>query len=318
MSFQWMRRGMLALAAASSLVLGACGSGTIESQLNPTRVIAFGDGFSDLGQGGTRYTVNDTTVNIWSHQVAASFGATLTTAASGGLSHATGNARVNTDVDAAGGSAPTVKEQIDTFLASGTIGANDLVVVGAGTADVIAEIQQAIKVDPTQSSAQALANVQQAGRDLATQVRRLVQNGAKHVAVVGPYHLGKSPWAVNVGQVGLLTDAASKFNEELLVALVDLGANVLYVDAALFFNLMVVNPSGYGLVNVSTPACASVDAGPGIGIGAGEVNSALCTTSTLQSGVDYTTSLFADRVYPTPQGHRKFGEYAYTRIRERW
>lgn len=316
MSFHWMRRGMLALAAASSLVLGACGSGTIESQLNPTRVIAFGDGFSDLGQGGTRYTVNDNTINIWSHQVAASFGATLTTAASGGLSHATGNARVNTDVDAAGGSAPTVKEQIDTFLASGSLGGNDLVLVGGGTADIIAEMAKVTA--GTQSSAQMLVNVQQAGRDLATQVRRLVQAGGSHVVIVGPYHLGKSPWAVNIGQVNLLTEAASKFNEELLVAIVDLGANVLYVDAALFFNLMVINPSGYGLVNVSTPACASVDAGPGIGIGAGEVNSALCTTSTLQSGVDYTTSLFADRVYPTPQGHRKFGEYAFTRIRERW
>lgn len=317
MSFQWMRRGLLALAAASALVLAACGSGSIESQLNPSRVIVFGDGFSDLGQGGARYTVNDGSINIWSEQVAASFGAPLVTAASGGTSYATGNVRVNAKPDAAGSSAtPTVEEQIGTFLAAGSIGQNDLVIVNGGISDIIAEMAKV--TSGAQTSDQMLANVRQAGRDLATQVRRLVQAGGTHVVVVGPYHLGRSPWATSIGQVGLLTEAASKFNEELLVAIVDLGANVLYVDAALFFNLMVANPSGYELANVTVPACASVDAGAGIGIGAGEVNSALCTTATLQPGVDYTTSLFADRVYPAPRGHRKFGEYAFTRIRERW
>jgi outer membrane lipase/esterase len=318
MSFQWMRRGMLALAAASALVLAACGSGTIESQLKPTRVISFGDAFSDLGQGGSRYTVNDGSVNIWSHQVAASFGVTLTTAASGGTSYATGNVRVVGEPDAAGSSAtPTVKEQIDAFLAAGSFGTDDLIFINGGYGDIIAEMA---KVSAgTQTGEQMLANVRQAGRDLAAQVRRLVQAGGNHVVVVGPYHLGRSPWAVGLGQTGLLTEAASKFNEELLVAIVDLGANVLYVDAALFFNLMASNPTGWGLVNISVPACTSVDPGPGIGIGAGQVNSAFpCTTSTLQSGIDYNTSLFADKVYPTPHAHRKFGEYAYTRISERW
>jgi outer membrane lipase/esterase len=47
------------------------------------------------------------------------------------------------------------------------------------------------------------------------------------------------------------------------------------------------------------------------------VNSALCTTGTIVPGANYATYLFADRVYPTPQGHRKFGAYAYERIRAR-
>ena len=61
------------------------------------------------------------------------------------------------------------------------------------------------------------------------------------------------------------------------------------------------------------------DAGTGgIGIGAGQVNSALCTTNTIVSGADYNLYLFADRVYPTPAAQRKFGDYAFQRIRARW
>jgi outer membrane lipase/esterase len=61
-----------------------------------------------------------------------------------------------------------------------------------------------------------------------------------------------------------------------------------------------------------------VDQGPGIGIGAGRVNSRLCTPSTIQAGQDYTRLLFADLVYPTPHAHQLFGDFALSRIRDRW
>jgi len=138
------------------------------------------------------------------------------------------------------------------------------------------------------------------------------------VVVVGPYHLGRSPWASAIGQTSLLTEASNRFNDELLVAIVDLGANVLYVDAALHFNLVVGNPASYDLSNAVDPVCTSVDPGPGIGTGTGQINSALCTPGTLLPGVDVNRMLFADRIYPTPHGHRLFGDYAYNRIRARW
>jgi outer membrane lipase/esterase len=316
MSSQWMRRGWLALVSVSLLLVAACGSGTIESQLNPSRIIVFGDALSDLGQTGPRYTVNDGSINIWTQQLASRFGVALATAASGGTSYATGNARVNTHPDAAGNNAtPTVKEQIDTFLASNTIGANDLLVVQGGTSDIVAEVSAFLAGAQTRD--QMLANVKQAGRDLAAQARRLVQAGAQHVVVVGPYHMGKSPWAIGIAQVDLLTEASQRFNDDLLVTMVDLGANVLYVDAAAHFNLMVAFPPAYELTNVVDPVCTSVDPGPGIGTGAGQLNSALCNTGTL-AAANYNNYLFADRVYPVPNGHRKFGDYAYDRIRARW
>lgn len=316
MSCHWKRRALLALASASALLLAACGSGTIESQLQPSRVVSFGDGMSDLGQAGSRYTVNDGSANIWTQDMASRFGRPLVASAAGGNSYATGNARVISKPDAAGSSAtPTVKEQIDTFLAIGAIGANDLVLVNGGTADIIAEMAQVTA--GAQTSEQMIADVGQAGRDLAAQVRRLVQAGGKHVVVVGSYNLGRSPWAAAIGQGGLLTQASTKFNEEMLVALVDQGANVLYVDAALFFNLVTGNPGSYDVVNVTEGVCTSVDPGPGIGIGSGQVNSALCTTATLRA-TNYNQFLFADAVYFSPEGQRKFGQYAFDRIRSRW
>ena len=126
------------------------------------------------------------------------------------------------------------------------------------------------------------------------------------------------PWATITGQAALLSDASGRFNDQLLLSIVDLGANVLYVDAALQFNLMVSSPPSFNLTDSTNLVCTSVDPGPGIGTGAGQVNSALCNTSTLLAGADYTHFLFADRIYPTPQGHRTFGDFAFDRIRARF
>lgn len=316
MSSHWMRRGLLALASASALLVAACGSGSIESQLQPSRIVVFGDGFSDVGQTGKRYTVNDNGINMWTQEVAASFGITLVPVAAGGTAYATLNARIGAKPDAAGSSTtPTVVEQIDTFLAGNAPTGNDLVIVGGGISDIVAEMGQLNA--GTQTSEQMLADVRQAGRDLGTQVRRLVAAGATHVVVVGTYDLGVSPWAKATGQTSLLSEASTRFNTELLVSIVDLGANALYIDAALLYNLMYNNPAVYSLANSTDPVCNSVDAGVGIGIGAGQVNSALCTTSTVVD-TNYGAYLFADRVYPAPAGHIKFGDYAYSRVRARW
>lgn len=316
MATQWLRRAWLLAACASALLLAACGGG-IESQFTPSRLVAFGDALADLGQNGRRYTVNDGSQNNWTQYVADRYGLPLAPSSAGGRSHATGNARVTAKPDAAGSnSTPTVEEQISAFLASDAPTGNDLLIVNAGTADVITQVQAVIAGG--QSEADMLANVGQAGRDLAAQVRRLLDAGAKHVAVVGTYNLGRSPWAIQTGRKALMESASSRFNDQLLVSMVNLGDRVLFVDAALYFNLVTGAPANYGFNNADTPVCTSVDAGAGIGTGTGQVNSNLCTSSTVVSGVNPDTYLFADRVYPTPRGHRLFGEYAFNRIHERW
>ena len=316
MAFQGIRRAWLALASVAVIALAGCGSGTIESQLAPTRVVSFGDAFSDIGQSGGRYTINDLTQSNWTEGVALSYGLNLTPASAGGTSYAVGNARIVQHPDAAGVAAtPTISEQIATFLNTSSFKSTDVVLINGGYSDIIA--QDAAFVAGTQTSAQFIAAAGQAGRDLGAQVRRLVQAGAKQVVVVGVYDLGKSPWAVSSNQVSVLSQASSAFNQQMLVSIVDLGANVLSVDAAFLFNLMVSSPGSYGMTNSTNPVCNSIDAGPGIGIGANKVNSRLCTASTL-TDPSYGLYLFADPVYPSTQGQSKFGAYAFSSLRSRF
>ena len=319
MATQWLRRAWLVGACALGLLTASCGGGDIVSQLDPSRIISFGDAWADAGQNGNAYTINqDSPTNNWTTYVASGFGNQLTPSARGGLSYAIGNARVAAKPDAAGNNATlTVTEQIDAFLQSGNApGSNDLVIVNAGTSDLIVHAKAAF--DGTETSEQAIAAMTVAGQALGAQVRRLVSAGGKHVVVVGPYNMGSSPWSVETGQGSLLKSMSQQFNEQMLVSIVDLGASVLYVDAAYYFNLVTANPGNYDIVNAATPVCTSIDPGPGIGTGANQVNSNLCTAATTVPGVDRTKYLFADRVYPTPRGQQLFGDFALNKIRERW
>ncbi|WP_326535630.1 SGNH/GDSL hydrolase family protein [Pseudorhodoferax sp.] len=314
------RRTVAAMAlCASAALLAACGSSSTESALTPERLISFGDAFSDVGQAnGVKYTVNDTATNHWLQQLASRYGRTITASASGGQGYARSNARIKEKPDAIGNAdTPTLTEQIDAFLAGGgAFAGNDLVIINGGLADVLTEGKAFLA--GTQTDADMVAHAQQAGRDLAEQARRLITAGAKQLVVVGTINLGATPWGQNSGQVGALRNASLRFNEAFLVAVNDLGANLLYVDAAYYFNLAAEEPGNFSMRNSRDVVCTSVDPGPGIGLGAGEVNSALCTPSTVLAGVNYNEYMFADKLYTTPNLQRLFGDYAYDRIRNRW
>lgn len=317
MSNKFLRRLALLAACASVALLSACGAGSIASQLVPARFVSFGTGFSDLGQSGSKYTVNDGTANTWIDELAVQFGTSVRPAVAGGNGYARGNARVIQKPDAAqNASTPTIKEQIDAFLARDKFGPNDVATIDGGMSDIIVQMNATLAGSQTQ--AQMIANVQQAGRDLGDQVRRLVQSGAKYVVLTGTYNLGRTPWAARIGQGTTLNDAMVKFNEALLVSVVDLGGNVLYIDSGFYFNLVTGSPSTYSLTDASTVVCTSVDSGNGIGVGVNQVNSALCSPSTLQAGLSQNLYVFADQVYLTPVAHRLFGDYAFTRMRARW
>ena len=194
MAANWMRRSLMVAACASAALLAACGSSTTESAISPQRMIAFGDGMSDVGQKGTRYTVNDGSVNNWTLQVASGYGKTLTASSAGGKSYAAGNARIVAKPDAAGSNTTlTVKEQIDSFLASNTFTGDDLVMINGGISDVIANMA-AVNAG-TMTTEQMITASRQAGTDFAAQIRRLVNAGAKYVVVAGTYDLSKTPWA---------------------------------------------------------------------------------------------------------------------------
>lgn len=311
----------LAAAACTCLgLLAGCGSSSTESELVPTRFIAFGDSFADVGQsGGRKYTVNDSSVNHWLQKFAAGYGRSITASSAGGLGYAQGMARIATSPDAAGNASTlNVTQQIDAFLASQQLQDNDLLVVSGGVGDIIFEIN-AMQAG-SQTEADMTTHLKQAGVALAAQIKRLLAVGAKHIAVVGAYNLGKTPWGTALDKKTVLTDATSHFNEALLVALNDLGEKVLYIDAAYYMNLLSdpLSAPGYAISNVVDPVCTSVDAGAGIGTGSGQVNALLCDTTTLLAGADDTKYAFADRIHFTPAAQRLFGDYAYSRLRARW
>lgn len=314
MAANWMRRTALVAACASAALLAACGSSSIESALKPEQLITFGDGYSFVRE--QRYTVNNGTVNNWTLQLLDHY--QKSGSATGGLvSFAEGNTRIAQHPDAAGNATtPTITEQVDRFLAMGTPKPNDLLLLNGGISDLI--VGMAAVRAGTQTPDQFVANARLNGQALAAQVRRLVAAGASHIAVTGTYDLGKTPWAKSIGQEALLSQASSRFNESLLVAINDLSQHVLYVDAAYYVNLYESSPSSFSFNNATTPVCTSVDAGNGIGIGQGQVNSALCTSATLLPGADADRYVFADAVYLTPSAHRQLGTYAYDKLRARW
>ncbi len=317
MTRNWLRRTLVLAACASAALLSACGSSTVESAITPTRIVSFGDAFSDLGYAGSRYTVNDGSTNIWAQQFASGYGRSLETVSAGGTSYARGNARVALSPDAAGVAATlTLTQQIDAFLAADHLGSTDMVLINGGPSDVIAQVA-AVQAGSL-SEATAVANAQAAGRALGDQVRRLVSAGGRYVVVTGSYDLARTPWAIKAGLTGVAGSTSSAFNTALLVAIVDLGANVRYIDAAYYVNLLVNSPNSFSLYNSADPVCTSVDSGNGIGIGAGQVNAALCNTSTLLSGADHNRYVFADPVHLTPAAHRLFGTHAYDQVRSRW
>jgi phospholipase/lecithinase/hemolysin len=212
---------------------------------------------------------------------------------------------------------------------------DDLVIMSAGTADLIALYRA------TGNSAATNNAAIQAGRDYADQIKRVVGAGAKRVLVMGAYNLGLTPWGQGTPDIAFLTAISKAYDERLLVDIVGMGNNVLYLDGQTYFNGMFNSPGSFGLSNSITPACTSVDAGPGIGIGSGLVSSSLCNTSTLVqvtstvevtatvspfttmtstivSPVNYNLLVFADGVYLTPGAQFVFGNYAYSRLANRW
>lgn len=287
----------LAAAVGASALLSACGSGDIVSALSPTRFISFGDGLSDVGQGGgKRYTVNDGTVNIWSARLAERYGRSLSAESAGGMGFAQGHA-VGQTLPA------TVSAQIDAFLAKHTFTGTDVVLINLPMSDVLTPLA-AVKAG-TLSEGAALAQIDAAGRAHVAQVRRLVAAGAKYVVVMGVYDLGKSPWAIAQNQVGLFTTASTKLNDAFKTEGNTLGANLLYVDAAFLVNRNVLTGATFGFVVIDKAVCAPA-------------NALDCTPQTLVSGATVSQYVFADAIHLTPACQQQLGDYAYDQLRGRW
>jgi phospholipase/lecithinase/hemolysin len=277
---------------SASALLAACGSGSTFEPLVPARFISFGDGLSDLGQTGNRYTVNDGSVNIWVQQLAASYSRSISASASGGLGFATGDARVDTGAN-------PISAQITAFLAANTIAAKDVLVVDAGVAELVA-LALANPTDPALAVAADLA-----GKALGAQVKRLTAAGGQYVVVGNAPDLGKAPLFAASRAAGL-TAATRAFNDGIKIALADVSSSVLLLDNEAYVNSLYASPANLGTGgNATTPACLAA--------------ALSCTASTLASGItNYNLHLYADDRYFSPAAARLIGTNAYNKIVARW
>ena len=281
-----IQRLMGACALALASLLSACGGASstvnpLATKVNPgianARVIAFGDALSDVGASGLRYTVNDASVGgsmTVAERLAFIYGFTSMTAVTndrsltgGAYSYAQGEARVT-----ATGTATPLVTQVANFLTNNTPGDNDLIIITAGTRDIIYNAQQYFLNPVTMPAAQAKANVAQAAVDLANVVQSLTARGAKHVLVVAPFNVARTPWVLAmpgaspttyyptfsdqynfVQQLSILTSgdtSCGSFGCQLSAALVtrypatSYGQPVLLADIAQYFNLMTGTGAG--------------------------------------------------------------------------
>jgi phospholipase/lecithinase/hemolysin len=243
MTFNFLTRVLTLCLFTLTTLLASCGSSTITDQFKPTRIIVFGDSFSDL-TANNQYTVNDSSTNNWASQVASSYGVSTI------VKLAAGNALVS-----------DVQTQVNTFGAAYQAG--DLVLVSAGYRDIINDAAAGANTAATKGTA------------YATLIRTMVTNGAKHIAAANVYDLSKSPAATAAvaptaanlaalggGSRGTLITA---FNDALKTnlgsaTLTNVGDNVRLVDLEAYFNAVRAAPATYSFLDTTTVACNSNDA----------------------------------------------------------
>jgi outer membrane lipase/esterase len=342
----WMRATVLAFSSALLALLSGCGAGSIESPFVPARVFSVGDSLTYLGNssGLGRFTVNgDATINNWAVQLANRFGVTLDGVAAGGRGYAQANALVS-----------SVASQLNGVSLNST----DLVVMGAGIADITA---QAIAVANGQKTvAQALIDVAAAGSAYADAARNLVNSTpVSHVLVLNAYDLSGSAFATSYtlpsyaatyssstarGYAGgnfaaLLHDLTRKFNDALKINFGSqtTGNRVRMYDLEMLF--LVANLTDALITDLSNPACVSVS-GTDPSATLSSLSADLCTSATSATGVynastntirpsdatatatstivDFNHYLFADDRYPTPEAHRMIGNAAYNFVHVQW
>ena len=329
-------RPTTALAALAALVLGtaglaSCGGGTQVQTFAATRIIALGDESSVINPDGSKYTHNAVVLDnsttpptpttaidcvgspLWIQAVATAYGLVFpqcnpaAVAAPTSRIYAVNGAKV---ADLAG--------QIDQHIANGGFVDTDLVTIMVGPNDIVAQFAQY----PTVGEAQLGDALEQAGKDLAAQVNRVADLGAKVLIATVP-NMGLAPFAgdrsagsTNTGP-GVLTRLSLRFNDALLanvrndgrkIGLVQLDEYLKAVDRARsngqgsFFNTTLASC----LPTAPLPTCTTQTLGN---------DAAAIPTPTVVNNASAATWLWADATHLSAGGQASFGSLAVTRAR---
>ncbi len=298
----------------AAVLLTACGgaSSTIDA-FRPTRVIAFGDGFSYVdGNGYGLSTARTNEVdNTIAGRIAARAGVVVKAvasnplAATGGFRYASPKARV-ADVDS----------QITAFLASagGVVAKKDLIIITVGNWDIYDAVMTGASVDT-------------ASTNLVASVKRLTDAGAEHVVVMPAINMARTPWALTAPNGMSLADiqklsittsplpSLTSFNFLLLSKLNDAYKQdkkpVYLLDRSGDFNSFAGKFDTNGTTRILNVSGMAITADTGLYVPVCPAATTRVSTDTtfaegcaLPGTTEYLTYVFADDINLTPVANR--------------
>ncbi|HEY5307404.1 MAG TPA: SGNH/GDSL hydrolase family protein, partial [Casimicrobiaceae bacterium] len=267
---------------AGAIALALC-TGTASAQFSSTYI--FGDSLSDAGQYGSRYTTNPGLTSPM--YVGQNFGFVSTPSFTGGNDFAQGGALVNGQQTGLPPGVPnlSIAQQVNSLIAKGPLDPNALYQIQGGGNNALTLVPQYLQGQITQ--AQLQAGLAQAAVDLAAQVGKLNAAGAQYVVLQNLPDLGKSPYAISLGQQAAVSQLIGlAFNTPLNSAVGAANLRVIQFDTFKFQNEIVANAAAFGFVNVTQQVCTTA-------------SSLQCTPATLKAPDGNMTWFWADTVHPT-------------------
>ena len=277
-----------ARAALVAALLGATLGGAQAGDYS--NVYFFGDSLSDNGAfapvlapplipGNARFTTNPGTV--WTDNLGARYGRAVSsgyaawqTATAAGFTPTAGNnlavggARVSlqpgnlSNYPTLEPSIPSVRIQVDDFLARGPLDAKALYAVMGGSNDIFVQANAVGALSVTSVAAAtdaARPAVVAAANAFVAQVDRLQAAGVRNLVVIGLPDIGMTPVATYAASNGapqtrpLLSNLTAIYDSAQAAGLA--GKNLLYFDGNKLFTAIFANPSAYGFSNTTVPAC---------------------------------------------------------------
>ncbi|WP_316151508.1 SGNH/GDSL hydrolase family protein [Cupriavidus sp. BIC8F] len=288
------------------------------------QIVSFGDSLSDGGTyapiasavGGGRFTTNPG--QVWTQDVAQYYGDTLSPAftidathklsAQGGLGYAEGGATIATPAnlydfltDVIGNIEMPVTQQVSSYLAThGSFNPNQLVLVWAGSNDVL-------RAGALPAAAQT---VQTAATTLAQVVGQIVQNGATHIVVANVPNIGLTPKGIASADGGAnLTQLSQIFNNSLNTALQANGlqGKVIQIDSYTWVNQIIANFQANGFAVSNTSVACDPGKTP-------HATALLCSPGTYATANADQMYMFADDLHPATRLHALFAQLVEQQI----
>lgn len=305
----WRVAGAAALAA----MLASCGGGEQIQPFAPVRLITIGDELSVLtaqAPTGRKYSINAlaadgvsvdcATYPIWTQTLAATYAFVFAECNPLNLVQTLAHTYAQ-----AGAKADDFVAQVAQAEADGAFSDKDLVTVLLGTNDVLDLYNTVYVPNPTTDTYNAvITELGNRGKLLGERINQLIARGPR-VILSTIQRMGQTPYAIEEAALRqdpqrptVLNNFSIAFNNALRLAIVNDGRYIGLVELDALINAGISNPGGYGLTNITEPAC--VAALPD------------CTTATLVSGASAapTAWLWASDTWMGITAQQYLGSYA--------